>query len=152
MNGRFEKFTVSVSRIQRVIRQIENHEMEEFGLRSPHISCLYYLYATDVHTAAEIVEKCEDDKATVSRSLDFLEKNGYVVRETTDRKRYNSQISLTEKGRETAKMITGKIDCVLDEVSFDFTEEQRKILYECLGKVADRLEHIYGKLEDGETL
>ena len=44
MKERFETFTVLINRISRNIRKIKNQEMAEYNLRSPHISCLYYLY------------------------------------------------------------------------------------------------------------
>ena len=70
MEKRFETFTVLINRISRNIRKIKNQEMAEFHLRSAHISCLYYLYASRGLTAAELCEKCEEDKATVSRALE----------------------------------------------------------------------------------
>ena len=79
MKERFETFTVLIAKINRNIRKIKNQEMAEYDLRSPHISCLYYLYSTNGLTATELCERCEEDKATISRSLDYLEKNGYIV-------------------------------------------------------------------------
>lgn len=152
MNERFEKFTVSISRIERAIRRIENFEMADYNLRCSHISCLYFLYTTNARTASDLTFRCNDDKATISRSLEFLEKNGYVHREESVRKRYNTPVVLTEKGRETAASIADKIHHVLQEVSFDFTNEQREILYTCLFRVADRLETILNKIENGEEL
>ena len=76
---RFETFTVLIAKISRNIRKIKNNEMAEYDLRSPHISCLYYLYSSEGLTATELCERCEEDKATISRSLDYLEKNGSVA-------------------------------------------------------------------------
>lgn len=123
--------------------------MAQWNLRSSHISCLYYLFVSDVQTATDIVEKCEEDKATISRSLEYLEKEEYIIRRG---KRYNSIIELSEKGRKTAEEIATRIHHVLDEVSFDFSDEQRTILYESLFKIADRLEEIQKRIDEGETL
>lgn len=79
MEARFETFTVLINRISRNIRKIKIGEMAEYDLRSAHISCLYYLYCSGRLTATELCEKCEEDKATVSRALDFLENKGYVT-------------------------------------------------------------------------
>lgn len=48
----------------------------EYQLRSVHVSCLYYLYLANGLTAAQLCERCEEDKATISRALDYLEKMG----------------------------------------------------------------------------
>ena len=82
MNKRFETFTLLINRISRNIRKIENQEMAEYNLRGNHISCLYYLYLSDGITATDLCERCEEDKATVSRSLGYLENGGYLVCES----------------------------------------------------------------------
>ena len=86
MKERFETFTVLIAKISRNIRKIKNQEMAEYNLRSAHISCLYYLYLSEGMTATELCERCEEDKATISRSLDYLEKNGYLTCETQNAK------------------------------------------------------------------
>ena len=71
MEARFETFTVLINRISRSIRKIKNQEMAEYGLRSAHISCLYYLQQGEGLTATDLCERCEEDKATVSRALEY---------------------------------------------------------------------------------
>ena len=73
MEHRFETFTVLITKINRCIRKIKNLEMAEYGLRSAHISCLYYLYGETDLTATDLCERCEEDKATISRALDYLD-------------------------------------------------------------------------------
>ena len=74
MKERFETFTVLVNRISRNIRKIKNQEMAEYNLRNSHVSCLYFIYMAGEITATELCEKCEEDKATISRALDYLKK------------------------------------------------------------------------------
>ncbi len=54
MEERFEIFTVLLNRINRNIRKIKNEEMANYELRSPHISCLYYLYISKELTSKEL--------------------------------------------------------------------------------------------------
>ena len=79
MEDRFETFTVLIARISRSIRRLKAEEMERLGLKGPHVSCLYYLSLYDELTAAELCERCDEDKAAISRSIDYLEKNGYLT-------------------------------------------------------------------------
>ena len=51
MKERFETFTVLINKISRNIKRIKNQEMAEYGLRSTHVSCLYYLYSKRSVTA-----------------------------------------------------------------------------------------------------
>ena len=79
LQERYETFTVLINRISRNIKKIKNKEMAEYDLRSPHISCLYYIYLEKNITATMLCEKCEEDKATISRALDYLEEKGVTI-------------------------------------------------------------------------
>ena len=147
MQDRFETFTVLMNRISRNIRKIKNQEMAEYHLRSSHISCLYYLYQTENITATDLCEKCEEDKTTISRSLEYLETNGYLTCESKNAKRYKSPLMLTEKGMEVGKKIANKISHALDEVSKELTEEERIRFYRCLSVINDGLEKVSRKGE-----
>lgn len=142
MNQRFETFTVLINRISRNIRKIKNNEMMAYHLRSSHISCLYYLYASEGLTATDLCDACEEDKATISRALDFLEKNGYLTCATESGKRYKSPLVLTEKGKTAAQKIADKVNTVLDEISDGMTEEERVRFYQNLSTISERLDAI----------
>lgn len=145
MKERFETFTVLIAKIGRSIRKIKNQRMAEHALRSPQISCLYYLHLSDGLTATDLCERCEEDKATISRSLDYLEENGYVLRDTKSTKNYKAPLALTEKGRKVGREIAEKIDGVLEEVGRGLTEEERVIFYRSLSVIAEDLERICKK-------
>ncbi len=142
MNERYETFTILIAKISRNIRKIKNYEMAEYELRSSHISCLYYLYLSSGISAVELCDRCEEDKATVSRSLEYLEKNGFLEARPKNTKRYKSPLLLTEKGIEAGKKIADKIDRVLDEVSVGLTDKERGEFYRCLGIISNNLEDI----------
>lgn len=142
MQERFETFTVLINRISRNIRKIKNREMAEYNLRSAHVSCLYYIYSLDIATATDLCERCEEDKATISRALEYLEVNGFVTRDAESAKRYKSPVFLTEKGREAGKKIADKINGVLDTISGGLTEEERAAFYRSLSVISESLEAV----------
>ena len=142
MQERFETFTVLINRISRDIRRIKNQEMASYHLRSAHVSCLYYIYSLDGVTSAELCEHCEEDKATISRALDHLEANGFVLRDSDRTKRYRSPLRLTERGQEAGKRIAEKIDTVLDTVSRTLTDEERAAFYRSLSAISRSLDAI----------
>lgn len=144
MKERFETFTVLINKISRNIKRIKNQEMAEYGLRSTHVSCLYYLYSKRSVTATELCERCEEDKATISRSLDFLESNGYLTCDAKHAKRYRSPLVLTEKGIEAGKRITDKVNRVLEKTSIGLTEEERSAFYRYLSIISRNLESCVG--------
>ena len=145
MQGRFETFTVLINRISRNIRKIKNQEMADYNLRSAHVSCLYYIYRAETITATELCEKCEEDKATISRALDYLEKNEFITCLSPNTKRYKSPLVLTEKGSIVGKKIADKIDGVLDQISVGLTEKERQSFYRYLPIISNSLEAIANK-------
>ena len=142
MTERFETFTVLINRISRNIRKIKNQEMAEYNLRSSHISCLYYLYTSGGLTATDLCERCEEDKATVSRSIEYLENNGYLVCESKSAKRYKSLLKLTDKGNEVGEKIADKIDYFLKEISVELSEQERIQFYHSLMLISKGLDNI----------
>ncbi|MBP3422598.1 MAG: hypothetical protein J6K86_02410 [Clostridia bacterium] len=148
MKGRFEHFTVLIAKINRCIKKIKTAEMEEYDLKSPHVSCLYYLYKEKRLTATELCVICREDKAAASRSLDYLEKNGYIAGDSEAKKRYRCPLTLTEKGEKIAVGIVEKIDRILEEASVGLSEERRLIMYESLALISDNLDKICENYEE----
>ena len=116
--------------------------MADYELRSSHTSCLYYLYICGELTAIDLCERCEDDKATISRAIDFLESNGYVTCLSKSEKRYKSPLVLTEKGVQAGKLISQKIDNVLHTLDEKLTREERTTFYRCLSIISDSLDAV----------
>lgn len=147
MQERFETFTVLINRISRNIRRIKNQEMAEYHLRSAHVSCLYYLYTNKGATATDLCERCEEDKATISRALEYLETNGFIIRDMESTKRYKSPVLLTDKGLEAGEKIASKINGVLDEISDSLAEEDRLTFYRSLSIISESLDTVSQKYE-----
>ena len=140
MEERFQMFTILIAKISRSIRRIKTEEMEEFNLKSPHVSCLYYLYRQNgTLTSKELCDICDEDKASISRSIDYLEKNKFISCDSNAEKRYNAHLFLTDKGKEVGKIITQKIDHIVNLASRGLNEEKRTIFYECLNLISNNL-------------
>lgn len=144
MNNKYHSFTTLISKINRNIIKIKSREMKIKGLKSTHVSCLYYLYLNeeDNLTAKDLCLLCDEDKGAVSRSISFLLENNYLSCDFEGKKAYKSPLILTEKGRKIGKYISEKIDEIADKGSFGIDEEKRKVLYECLNIISTNLEKI----------
>ena len=147
MEERFKTFTVLITNIARSIHKIKTEEMSEFKLKSSHVSCLYYLYKEQSLTAKELCDICEEDKANISRAIKHLEESGYLECYSKHQKRYQSPLTLTEKGLETGKHIAEKIDHAIEKVSNGLSEENRLILYRSLTLISDNLQQICEKYD-----
>ena len=148
MEKRFELFTTYIAKINRSIRRIKTEEMAEFDLKSPHVSCIYYLYKQNLLTAKQLCDICEEDKAAISRSIDYLEKNGLIKCSSKTEKRYKSPLSLTEKGQEIGNQVARVIDEVVDKASIGLTEQDREVFYKCLFVIANNLQKIEDEYGD----
>ena len=150
MKDRFELFTILIHRIGRNIRKIENREVAQYGLRSVHVSCLYYLYLSHGLTLTELCERCEEDKATVSRAVGYLEKNGYLHSDEKKEKRYKYSLLLTEKGKQVGGEILAKINAVLGEMNDGLTEEEREAFYRSLAVISEGLDRVAKQETNGK--
>lgn len=143
MEQRFETFTQLISKITRNIRRIKTEEVAELGLKSPHVSCLYSLYKSENGlTASKICDLCDEDKAAISRSLDYLVKSDFIECCDLEKKKYKNVYKLTIKGLEVAEKIAKKIDKIVEEASSGITDESREILYNCLNQISNNLQEI----------
>jgi len=146
MKERFKTFTINIAKISRSIRKIKTEEMAEFNLKSPHVSCLYYLYKQNGEmTAKELCDICEEDKASISRSIDYLESCGYLKCNSKTEKRYKSPLFLTDKGKDVGYHITSKIDNVLNLASEGLSDNDRDNFYKSLILISDNLQKICDK-------
>lgn len=142
MEERFETFTVLINRISRNIKKIKIQEMADYQLKSIHVSCLYYLYITNGLTSTELCDRCEEDKAAISRALNYLETEGYLDTSAKSTKHYKYPLVLTEKGRHVGEVIANKINAVLQEINGSMTEDERRVFYRNLTAISNRLDAI----------
>lgn len=149
MEERFEAFTVLIGRISRSIKRIKSEEMAEFQLKGPHVSCLYYLSMTDGLTAAALCERCDEDKAAVSRSLDYLEKGGYITCGNGGGRRYRTPLHLTDQGRVVCRAINEKIERIVNAASWGLSEAERRSMYRALTLISGNLERIWDAEQGG---
>lgn len=148
---RFETFTLLVAKLSRSIKRIKAEEMAKFQLKGVHVSCLHYLSMEEEMTAGELCERCEEDKAAVSRSLEQLEKAGYIACDRAPGRRYRAPLRLTEEGRSVCRAINERIEDIVAEASAGLREEERQTMYRALGQISANLEAICGEGKDERT-
>lgn len=145
MQERFEAFTVLITRIGRSIKRIKAEEMADFDLKGPYVSCLYYLSQAESMTSAELCERCDEDKAAISRSLDYLQKTGLVICGEGGTRRYKNPLSLSAKGREVCRGMSEKIERIVAAASAGLNDDERHTMYRALTLISDNLDAIHTK-------
>jgi DNA-binding MarR family transcriptional regulator len=142
MQQRFRTFTLLSAQISRCLRRIKTEEMADIKLKSGHVSCLHYLHEIGPMTAKELCEVCEEDKANISRSMEYLEQNGYLIPDPEETGRYKRRYILTEKGTEAAMLLDEKIERMLAIAGEGVSEEDRRIMYASLAKISANLQKV----------
>ncbi|MGN1227152.1 MAG: MarR family winged helix-turn-helix transcriptional regulator [Christensenellales bacterium] len=108
MENRYKAFTNLINQINRNIYKVKLSNMEEMGLKSTHTSCLYYLYIEEYLTLTELVKRCDENKPAISRTIEYLIKQGYVEKLNDSNNKYKIPLRLTLKGKEIGKTISKK--------------------------------------------
>ena len=139
---RFENFTVTVLKINKLVQKIKLFEMDGYGLKAIHVMCIYYAGGGPV-TAGELCRLTCEDKAAISRALGMLKGRGFI---NYDAGKYNAEVTLTGKGRELCDFIKVKSSAAVEAAGADLSEEKRALLYKSLASVADNLEKYYNAL------
>ncbi|MDE7373221.1 MAG: MarR family winged helix-turn-helix transcriptional regulator [Clostridia bacterium] len=148
MENIFEHFTVSILKLNKLVQKIKNYEMQEYGLKTIHVMCGYYLKNHERGlTAAELSKLTLEDKAAISRALKTLYEKGFV---SYDPNKYNSVIRLTDAGKEFADAVCEKATRAVEAGSYNFSEEERLAFYKALGTIADNLTEYYDGLVGSE--
>lgn len=136
---RLETFTAHLNNAARSITKLKNIRMAEFGLGSTHTTCLRKLYfAESGLTRRQLAEKCELDKAQISRVINELSEKDYVV-ECPAKTSYRKRITLTDSGREVAHKINGIVLDVNNFVSGDISEDDIQSFYKVFTRICDGL-------------
>lgn len=143
MVSRYEQFAGAIFGIYRDIQRIERDEMEKFGLRGAYAQ---YLLAIGRHpegvTSAELREICDKDKAAISRVVAEMQLKGLVHRRRVGENLYRARLTLTERGRQAAQMVSARAERAVELADKGLTEEDRKLFYSVLEKIADNLQRI----------
>ncbi len=143
MIQRFEQFTGAIAQIHRCVQKIKRAEMTELGLKGQHVRCLVAMGGRpEGVTAAELCSLCGEDKAAVSRTVADLEDRGLVACAQPEGKRYRARLTLTDKGRETARQVNERVEQAVLRGGDGLTPERREEFYTALNLVAANLKKL----------
>ena len=138
MIQRFQDFLSGITVCYKYIQRIKNAEMTEFGLKGPHVACMFYLnHNPGGLTAAELCTLCSEDKATISRAAADLRERGYI--EPGSGKNYRAPLHLSEAGRAIAQQMDPVIESWVAVGGEGLTEQQRSDFYDSLSLIASNL-------------
>ena len=143
MTTRFELFSSSIYGIYRDILKIQRDEMTKHHLKGSYALYLTaLLHNPEGLTATQLCEVCDKDKAAISRVISELEQKELVTRVSTNDTFYRAKLKLTEQGQTIAEQVDRAAGVAVEMATRGMSEENRKIMYECLGLIAVNLRGI----------
>jgi len=141
----------SVGRIISCIHRLSymnlHKKLEKYNIGPGQLHFLMMLYNHDHINQECLAHRLLTDKATSARAIKKLEEEGFVKRlkDEKDRRAYN--IILTEKALKLRPIIKKTLFEWTDTLLTDFTEDDKKSLFEKLEKIKENAQNGIEKLE-----
>lgn len=114
---------------------------DEQRLMGPHMGVLYDLMQADGIRQRDLAVSSLKDKATITRSLRFLEKEGYVLRSPDPVDKRSKRIYLTNQGRQFYQKVYPTAQEVMEEAKNGISSED-------LSASVDVLQQMYNNLNN----
>ena len=105
-----------------------------------HARILESLLTEDHITQKELAERCQVDVTTMSRSLDKLQKSGFLQRQPDPSSRRSFLVCLTETGRQEAQIVRNLLSYMDEQTWKDFQPEEIEQFCGYLKRILDNLD------------
>ncbi len=119
----------------RMYQSYMNEEMKEYDLNFSECSYLVKIPESSSITQSEIGDLLFLDNAIVTRSIQRLEKKGFVSRIKSKEDKRAMLVSLTKKGLDARKVAKKKRTIWKDEVMSDISDSEKEIFEKVLKSI-----------------
>ncbi|NMB77665.1 MAG: MarR family transcriptional regulator [Methanomicrobiales archaeon] len=121
-----------------------DRELAEYGIGSGQFYAMMPLFRQDGMNQEALAQSIKVDKAQITRAVQKLVDEGYVVRKRDDEDRRSCRVFLTPKGRKTESALTAIArrweDLLLSGISLDEREQVRSAIDTMIASVSRDLE------------
>jgi len=114
-------------------------ELEAYRIGSGQFDFLMVLYHRDGISQETLAKALKVSKATSTRAIQSLEKEGYVYRQRDKDDLRAYKVYLTEKGKEIRGVVLEKLISFVDTLLSDFTPEEKEIFRRLIQKAVFNL-------------
>ncbi len=150
---RFTAFFQTFERVVKNIRRIATPVMQEYGLRSGHVTCILALSQAEKGlTVSELARECAIDKALSSRIVkELLEKGDITPSPDQGSGHYNKRFILTPTCRANIANLSERIDRYVADANRNVPPEDLKQFYRVLAELDRSIEEIAEESEQQPT-
>jgi len=120
------------------------HDISKLNLNinKTQTNILMYVCENSEKSMSEISLMSGLEKSSFTRSIDYLVKNGFLTRNSSDIDRRIIKLSLTDKGISAAKIIKNDFDNFLDSLISDFSENEKNEFFASLAVTSKYINRI----------
>lgn len=136
-----ERITIFPQFIKKVFYE---HDISKLNLaiNKTQINILMCINENNEKSMSEISLMNGLEKSSFTRSVDYLEKYGFITRNSPENDRRKITLSLTNKGIKAAKIIKDDFDVYLESLISDFSEKEKKEFFESLTAISKYMNKI----------
>ncbi len=140
------EFAASGYQIRKLIEKKTEPLMEKYHLRNVELDILVILFRSKrIDTAKAIVQEKHISKAHVSKSVENLQRGGYVLLTEDESDHRIVHISLTEKADQVLKDALEIYEECRNIMYRGVTEEQKDVMKQVMKQVSDNLRQEFGE-------
>jgi MarR family transcriptional regulator, lower aerobic nicotinate degradation pathway regulator len=115
--------------------------LASLGLTGRHFGVLLLLHRDDVSTQRDLIRQTGSDKAGMVRTVEDLDKLGYLSRTRSTSDRRVADLRLTDQGRDAFHTAQRLAAAAADDLFGSFTQTELEALEALLTKFVDPAEH-----------
>lgn len=102
------------------------NRLKHYGIGRGQQSLLLMLFDHGVMTQEQFARALKKDKANIARSIEKLEKEGYVRRERSETDKRSYDVTLTDKAYEIKEELIGVVNSWADSLTKDMNKEEQE--------------------------
>lgn len=135
--------------ISRALDSISNIEFKEIDLAKGQFVYLVRIYENPGIIQEQLVEMLKIDRATSSRAISNLEKNGLIIKKSGENNKKNKLLFATDKGEALYPFIIRENEYSNAVALKDFSEEEIKALTDMLKRVKENISNDWSYVKKG---
>lgn len=122
---------------QFIKKVLHNHDISGLNLciNKTQAKILMFVYENSEKSMSEISLMTGLEKSSFTRSVDYLVRNGFLLKNSPEDDRRKIHLSLTDKGINAAKLIRNDLDNYFESLLADFSENEKTEFFKSLNTV-----------------
>jgi len=113
-----------VRKLVRTFQLFERDQIKIYGFTSTQCYSLLEIWKSESISMSELSEKMNLNSSTMTRILDNLVRDGYILREKSEEDRRLVLVSLSEKGKESAETLNETVNAYYKKIIMNIPSGQ----------------------------